>query len=165
MNQNLQQSVVGLLARAEAAGQAGSRAGLDEMIALNQACGGVIPAWYIQLVTMYPICGLELGWQSSQAEQDDDGVSWMRWSDPGEMRREMLECYPGIAIRRRGYINVGGCSHGSGDQYFVRATTEDDPAVVQVAHDVSDDPDRILREGVFVVAEKLSELFRKARVV
>jgi hypothetical protein len=166
MNQNLQRSVIALLERAGAAAQAGSRAALDDMIALNRDCGGVIPDWYISLVTTYPLCGLELGWQSSAADGDDDGISWMRWSDPAGMRSEMLECYPGIAIRGRGYVNVAGCSHGTGDQYFIRALNEDgdDPAVVQVAHDVSDDPELILRDGVFVVAGKLSELFTNALV-
>ena len=57
-----------------------------------------------------------------------------------------------MAIHGRGYINVAGCSHGTGDPYFIRARDEDDPAVIQVAHDVSDDPELILRDGVFVVA-------------
>jgi hypothetical protein len=159
MNQNLERAVVALLARARTAGKAGSRAVLEEMNALNQDCGGIIPGWYIELVTTYPLCGLELGWQSSPGDGDDDGVSWMRWSDPAGMRSEMLECYPGIAIRGRGYINIAECSHGSGDQYFLAALAGEDPAVLQVAHDVSDDPELILRDGVFVVAEKLSDLF------
>ena len=164
MNQNVQRSVIALLERAGTAAQPGSRAALEEMIALNQECGGIIPDWYIELVTTYPLCGLELGWQSSAADEDDDGVSWMRWSDPAGMRSEMLECYPGMAIRGRGYVNVAGCSHGTGDPYFIRALDEDDPAILQVAHDVSDDPELVLRDGVFVVAGRLSELFTNALV-
>jgi len=99
-----------------------------------------------------------------RAREDDDGVSWMHWSDPAGMRREMLEYYPGVAIHGRGYINVAGCSHGTGDPYFIRARDEDDPAVIQVAHDVSDDPELILRDGVFVVTRRLSELFTNAFV-
>ena len=165
MNQHLQRSATALLERASTASQVGRRADRGELIALNQECGGIIPAWYIELMTTYPLCGLELGWQSSASGEDDDGVSWMQWSDPAGMRSEMLECYPGIAIRGSGYINVASCSHGTGDPYFIRAVDEDDPAVIQVAHDVSDDPNLILRDGVSVVAERLSQLFTKAFVV
>ena len=59
---------------------------------------------------------------------------------------------------------MAGCSHGTGDPYFIRARDEDDPAVIQVAHDVSDDPELILRDGIFVVAGRLSELFTNAFV-
>ena len=76
----------------------------------------------------------------------------------------MLEYYPGVAIHGRGYINVAGCSHDSGDPYCIRARDGDDPAVIQVAHDVSDDPALILRDGVFVVTRRLSELFTNAFV-
>src|SRR5687768_10512330 len=114
MNPDIRRSVVALLEKAGAAGQVGSRATLSDVVALNQECGGTIPDWYIELITEYPICGLELGWQSSAPDEDDDGVSWMAWSVPSEMRSEMLECYPGIALRPHGYGNVAGCSHGSG---------------------------------------------------
>ena len=95
MNQNVKRSVIALLERAGSVAQAGSRAAAEEMMALNQECGGIIPGWYIELVTTYPLCGLELGWQSSAPDEDNDGVSWMHWSDPAGMRREMLEYYPG----------------------------------------------------------------------
>jgi len=52
----------------------------------------------------------------------------------------------------------------TGDPYFIRARDGDDPAVIQVAHDVSDDPELILRDGIFVVAGRLSELFTNAFV-
>ena len=35
---------------------------------------------------------------------------------------------------------------------------------IQLAHDVSDDPELILRDAVFVVARRLSELFTNAFV-
>ncbi len=79
MNQNVKRSVIALLERAGSVAQVGSRAAPEEMIALNQECGGIIPGWYIELVTTYPLCGLELGWQSSAPDEDDDGVSWMNW--------------------------------------------------------------------------------------
>ena len=164
MNRELQQSVIDLLKRATGAGQVGSRAALEDVVALNRECGGILPDWYIDLITTYPICGLELGWLSSTPDEEDDGVSWMTWSEPTRMRKEMLEYYPGIAICKHGYFNVASCSHGTGDQYFMPTRKGDDPPVVQVAHDVSDDAEVILRDGTYVVAERLSELFTNALV-
>jgi hypothetical protein len=164
MNREIEQSVIALLERARGVGQVGSRAMFADVVALNRECGGILPDWYIDLITAYPICGLELGWLSSTPGEEDDGVSWMTWSAPAGMRSEMVECYPGIAICKLGYFNVAGCSHGSGDQYFMSARKGDDPPVIQVAHDVSDDAEVILRNGMYVVAERLSELFTNALV-
>ena len=94
-------------------------------MALNQECGGIIPGWYIELVTTYPLCGLKLAGIVRADAATTRFVDAL--SDPGGMRREMLEYYPGVAIHGRGYINVAGCSHGTGDPYFIRARDEDDP--------------------------------------
>lgn len=76
------------------------------------------------------------------------------------MRSEMLECYPGTAIREHGYICVAGCTLGSGDQYYICNSDGDDPPLYQIYHDVSDVADG--RAGVFPSLSELFELFETA---
>ncbi|MBM2813076.1 MAG: hypothetical protein HW416_3835 [Chloroflexi bacterium] len=88
----------------------------------------------------------------------------MQWSDARNIRSESLECYPGCAILPRGYVNVASCLEGSGDPYFICLTQGEDPPLYRVYHDVSDQPDLILEEGLHEVAPSLSTFFRTARV-
>ncbi len=81
-----------------------------------------------------------------------------------DMRSEMLECYPGLAIHSSGYVCIAGCSFGSGDQYYICNTDGDDPPVYQVYHDVSDVAEEIIANGRSIIFPTLSQLFDIARI-
>ncbi len=85
------------------------------------------------------------------------------WMDIRNMRSEMLECYPGMAIRECGYICVAGCTLASGDQYYICNSDGDDPPLYQIYHDVSDVADEIIADGREVAFARLSELFETAK--
>lgn len=161
MNIEIEDSVLLLL---EKIPKRGRIATLEEITALNQDCEGIIPNWYTELLLKYPICGLELGWQQDEAEDDDDGISWMQWSNLEMMRSETIECYPGFAIYKHGYLNVATCSHGSGDPYFINTNEGENPRLLRVYHDVSENYEVIIKEGIDVVAESLSEFFKSTKV-
>lgn len=74
----------------------------------------------------------------------------------------MLDCYPGLAIRELGYVCIGGCTLGSGDQYYICSSDGANPPVYQIYHDVSDVADEIIAGGREIVFQKLSELFDAA---
>lgn len=139
------------------AGRTESRDAIDEF---NAECGGIIPDWYCNVLTTHPICGVELEWPDPNDDGEFVGVEWM---DIRNMRSEMLECYPGLAIRPNGYICIAGCTLGSGDQYYICGSDGDDPPVYQIYHDVSDVADEIIANSRAVVFEKLSQLFDVAR--
>jgi hypothetical protein len=163
MNKQLHKAVEYLIHRAEAASQSGERTTAQVMRELNKDMGERIPAWYVELLVGYSLAGLEIGWQADDPNDDYDGVAWMQWSDPKNIRSESLECYPGLAILERGWINVASDIGGS-DPYFIPTDRGDDPPVFQVYHDVSDQADVILAEGCRQVAPSLSELFLKAKL-
>ena len=158
MNPIVYQEAVSLAERAKVAGEKGKTASPRELSALNSDMGGRIPDWYIELVTSVPICGLEFALNAN----DEDGVL-IEWSDSNGMRGESLECYPGLAILERGFINIGGDPIGSGDSFFINGPEGgDDPPVFQVYHDISDEADEIIRRGLNLIAPSLSTLFREA---
>jgi hypothetical protein len=132
------------------------------MAGLNAEMNARIPAWYVELLTSIPICGLELEWQADVPDDEDDGIAWIEWCGVKGIRSESLECYPGRAILERGYINVASDSTGGGDPYFIPTDQEDDPPVYQVFHDMGDQADQILAEGRQLIAPSLSDFFRFA---
>ncbi len=160
----VQQSAKGLVERAAALGQHGVVAGEEELQQLNRDMGNRMPCWYIELLTSVPLCGLEFGWQAYEPDGDFDGIEWLQWSDPANIRSESLECYPGVAILERGYINVASDMTGGGNPYFIPADQGHDPPLFQVYHDISDDPDIIVQEGCQLVANSLSEFFTKSPI-
>ncbi len=160
MNIDVENSFIAFLERVS---KVGRKATLEEINSINRDCNNIIPNWYAELLMKYPICGLELGWQQFEPEEDFDGINWMQWSKPEMMKSEMIEAYPGIAIYKHGYLNVATCSHGSGDPYFININEGENPRVLQVFHDVSEKFEIIVKEGIDIVAESLSEFFKKAK--
>jgi hypothetical protein len=164
MNETLMEAVVEVVERAKAAGKSGKCAEASTMNQLVNDTGGRIPRWYVELLVGYPLGGLEFGWQAEEPNDDYDGIDWLAWSDPDNIRSESLECYPGLAILEKGWINVASDSMGGGDPYFIPTDQGDDPPVYQVYHDASDKAEVILAEGCRLVAASLSALFQQAIV-
>jgi hypothetical protein len=158
---SVRQAALELAERAAAAGQHGRIIPPTDLAALAQVLPTVLPPWFCDLFTSVPLSGLELGWQE---QPGGGGIAWLQWSDARNIRSESLECYPGRAILHRGYVNVASCSHGSGDSYFISLAEGEDPSLYRVYHDVSDQPDRILAEGLERVAPSLSAFFRTAHL-
>ena len=156
----LMREATAFVARAGANGFSGYREDAAKWRKLNADLGGIIPGWYIKLMTFLPLSGLELGRQVYEPEPGDDGLLWMDWMDTDSIRGEMLEAYPGIPLLTVGYLCVAGCSHGTGNQYFIPTAEGDDPPFYNVYHDVGEEAGEILANGLEVVAPSLSELFR-----
>ena len=158
MNPTVEKEARLFVERAVASGQRGTCADAAELAALNEEMSERIPEWYVALLLSVPLCGLELKWL---AEGIDGAIAWCGVKG---IRGESLECYPGIAILESGFINVGSDPYGSGDSYFMPTDQGDDPPVFQVYHDVSDQADEILADGLLQVAVHLSDLFRQASI-
>ena len=164
MNYELTKAVAKLMERAKAAGQCGKPATAKAMTQLVKDMGDRIPSWYVELLVGYPLCGLEIGWQADEPGDDYDGIAWIQWSDPDNIRSESLECYPGLAILEKGWINVASDAMGGGDPCFIPTDQGDNPPVFQVYHDVSDKAEVILAKGCRQVAPSLSDLFLQAKL-
>jgi hypothetical protein len=113
------------------------------------------------LLTEIPLGGLPLGWQAHPPDQDHDGVVFFRWATASDIRGESIECYPGLAIRSFGYLNVAG-EDGSGDPLFICVQEGEDPPLYQIYHDVSDNGEIIIAKGRELIAPALSDFFDSA---
>ena len=150
-----------LVERAERDGQAGELAAADALDRLGSDLGAHLPDWYRDLLATVPLIGLELG--VVVPELPDDEVSGVLWLGPDSIRTESIELFPGSAVLARGYLCVGGCAHGTGDQYFLDTTVGDDPPLVQIYHDIGTEADQILADGVVKIAPSLSAFFAEAK--
>ena len=150
--------------RASRLGHAGRTMTRDELRTLDEKLSGAYPSWLSELLTLVPLCGLELGWQELEPARDFDGVAWLEWCDARGVLSESVDCHPGLAILEAGYVNVASCTMGSGDPYFVCIHDGGDPPLYRVAHDVSDSADVIVAEARTLVAPSLSDFFNVARV-
>jgi hypothetical protein len=134
----------------------------EEACLLQIKFNNCLPNWFIELISKVPLVGSEFGFQEDETEEDD--ISYMLWADPNTIIDESLECFPGRAIFERGYICIASCSHGSGNPFFIPINKGDNPSVYRVYHDLGDNPDIILKEGLSLISERLSDLFKKAVV-
>ena len=159
---NLKTEAAALVARAKRLNAIGRTASRDDLKALDTALSGKYPSWLAELVATMPLWGLELGWQAYEPSADADGMEWLELCDAKGIVSESVECYPGLAILPEGYVNVGSCTGGSGNPYFISIHDGGDPPLYRIFHDVSDDPSIILVEGRETVASSLSEFFHCA---
>lgn len=160
MDSKVFQEALSLAELARKNGASGKVLDIQELKALNEEMRGQIPSWYIELMVKVPLANLEFGWQP---DDDAEIQDFIEWSDIGGMRSESIQCYPGLAILDRGYINVGSDSFG-GNPYFIPNDRGEDPPIYQIYHDVSDNADEILQSGRREVASSLSRFFRDAFV-
>ena len=161
MGTEVENSVILLLERAP---KTGRQATAEEINAINRDCGNIIPGWYAALLCKYPICGLELGWQKFEAEDDFDGIEWVEWSNPEMMRAIMLDGFPFDVLCRDGFLNVAALLDGDDNPYFININEGENPPVLQIYHDASPKLEIILKEGIDVVAGSLSEFFANSIV-
>jgi hypothetical protein len=185
MNSELRKSIEHLI-EAHPVLKQGRKAEMSEITDLNRECGGIIPEWLIELLTSYPLCGAQFGWESpdlaEEAEEDLKNLSWtsallylakkdsypllawVDWSTPEAMREVMLETHIGIELLKHGYINVA--QDGSTcDPYFVPINRGDNPPLFVVSACAPEDADLIMNEELSLVSETLSDLFLKIKEV
>lgn len=165
MNDNLIEAAQALVERAAALEHHGRVADRAEWERINHDLGGRIPDWYRELLSRVPLGGLNLGWRTAEPTAEFEGVEWVIWANPSDLRSESLEAYPGLAILERGYINVALDATGGGDPYFIPTDQGDNPPLYQVCHDISDEADVILQHGRRLVAQSLSVFFSQAIII
>lgn len=161
MNPAVLSGALAFAARANAAGHISFVGNAADWNRISAEIGGVVPAWYIELMTTVALAGLEIKWQESEQNQPEDTIHWIEWFDAQNVRLEALELHPGKTILGQGYFCVAG-SNCAGDQYFISIHDGDDPPLFQIDHETDEDPEEILTTGRHLVAPSLSELFRRA---
>ena len=122
----------------------------------------LLPAWLVNWLLTYPLVETDFG-LSEQEDNSGLGVN-MKWLSPSQMISETVEAYPGIAAADSGYLPIGMCLEGSGDPYFLKTTTGDDPLLVRVPHEAVDAERRLREDQVEIVADRLSEFLEKVTI-
>jgi hypothetical protein len=167
MNPDLRSAAMDLVERAKAKGVAGKTANTEMLRQLNLQLNGQIPEWYQELILTIPICGLEIGWQQWEPDEnvkEDDGIGWLEIYHEDGIRQDCLQFEPGSTVFKRGFLCIAGDSSTCETLYVVSLSAGDNPPVYQIYEDdVYEDDQDDWEAGDFpgiVVAESLAELFR-----
>ena len=161
----LKRSLDNFVNRAKGTRSQGKTVDIATMNQLNGRLGNILPDWFIDLLSSYPISGGEIDFPLYEPEDDYDGCIVIEFAKTDDIVAETCECYPGLAIKERGYFCFGTDPTGGGDPFFIQYNKGDNPPVFQVYHDVSDEGEVIEKEGMEKIADSLSDFFDKARVV
>ena len=153
-------SVEAVLAKrqSEMSGRTISQQEADELRKAVQP--SLLPVWLVNWLLTYPLVETDF---SLTAPEDNSGLGVeMKWLSPSQMISETVEAFPGIAAAVSGYLPIGMCLEGSGDYYFLKTTTGDDPLLVRVPHDAVDAELRLRENEVEIVAARLSDFLERA---
>ncbi len=122
----------------------------------------MLPAYLLDWLLSYPLVGTEF----HLGEEEDEsrlGVK-MQWLSPAQMIRETMETYPGILAGPVGYLPVVMYRIGSGDPYFLKTESGDDPPVVRIPHEAADADDTLNADLIEQAAPRLSDFLRKDEI-
>lgn len=165
MERQLKESVQDFVRRASGTRSQGNTVDIETLNQLNIRLQNILPDWFIDLLSKYPIAGGEIDFLLYEHEDTNDGCITIEIARPGDIFIETEECYPGVAIKPLGYFCFGTDPTGGGNPFFIQNNRGDNPPVFQVYHDISDEGEVIEKTGMTKLAESLSDFFDKARVV
>lgn len=132
----------------------GEKENREDFISLKDELKSVLPKWYYEFLTKFPINGLIIDYVINP--DDERSVEFVGFEG---IEDEFYELYPGCAIGNLGYICIAEDPTGSGDPYFIDIHEGDNPPVYQIYHDVSDVGEEIIQHGKEKIVDKLSDLF------
>ena len=161
-----QQSVENFLSRSDSSGKEISQ---KEIEAVNDELGGIIPGWYFELLTSYPLSGVEVGWQAFTPEEGFDGVEWIQILDIPLIQEINSKGLPGEFLSKLGYFIFGYGSSWAGNAFAIPQNGNEGSVVYEVWHDAARNMDEMKAafkesKGVRVVANSFSELLNDAKV-
>ena len=117
--------------------------------------------WYADAMVSYSLAGTTFI-LTDDKDLSELGVE-MRWMSPEESLDEMINAYPGIAARMKGYIPVGICLTGSGDPYFIRTDKSDQVVLVRIPHDACQ-KEGLNEKMVEIICDNIDDFFLKASI-
>jgi hypothetical protein len=93
----------------------------------------MLPTYWVQFIESNQLAG-----QTVCLGEDDDlskiGVD-MQFLSEEQSAEELNTLWPGIRVGRDGYVPVGGCLIGSGDQYFLNVNDGPNGPLYRIYHD------------------------------
>jgi len=131
----------------------GRRLSTSESDTLRKVRQPRIPEWLIEIMSGHPLADSKI---SISEENDELGVGLeMKWLAPADQLTELFELQPGISAGPAGYIPVGECLEGTGNQIFLDLNSPDG-AIVRISHDAVTHDGRLDESRIGVVARSLA---------
>lgn len=121
----------------------------------------MIPEYWKAFITQNELVGEYFEIPESADLSELDGGNLKLLSD-NQIIDETNEFYPGIAVKKFGFIPVGSCSLGSGDPYFININDGVNGKLYRVYHDAEmvDEESYNMDEAVNIVLADYTELLK-----
>lgn len=91
------------------------------------------PDFWIKFVSENELAGAIVS-VPEDCDQSGLGVE-LAFLTPEQSIDESINCWPGLAVAKDGYVPVCSCLIGSGDYYYIRATDGMDGPLYRIYHD------------------------------
>ena len=95
--------------------------------------------------------------EADLADLDEEGPDLYIMSEESS-NEEANQFYPGIYVKKDGYIPVAGCEIGSGDPYFININDGENGPLYCIFHDVVSSENYDKEHGIVKVLESYKEL-------
>jgi hypothetical protein len=128
----------------------------EESNELAKVFNSLIPEWFFRILLDFPLAGcyFEL---SENLDESELGAS-MKWMNPSQVIKDITQVYPAIVALPLGYVPVGFCMTGSGDDYFIQFKNANLP-LVRIPHEAVDRNMQLIERRVEVVSTNLWKFF------
>ena len=120
----------------------------------------LIPEYWKAFIIKNQLVGkyCEIPESADQSELDGGNLKLL---DENQILEEANEFYPGIAVKKFGYIPVASCSLGSGDPYFININDGSNGNLYRIYHDAEiDDESYNMDEAVNLVLSDYTDLLK-----
>ena len=96
------------------------------------------PSLYREFVTERGLIGAAI--EVPESEDLSGAGAWIEVLDEAGAEVEASDFFPGLVVIEDGFVPIGGCQLGSGDQYFLNVRDPQPGPVYRIYHDrVTDD--------------------------
>jgi len=125
----------------------------------------LIPEYWKEFLTTNSLVGQSCAIPEQCDLSELDGGD-LKIFDENEIVNEANEFYPGLAVRKDGYIPVASCLQGSGDPYFINVNDGNNGCLYRIYHDAEmiDDDSYNMDDAVNVVLKNYTDLLKYASV-
>lgn len=119
----------------------------------------MIPKYWIKFLDENNLRGVECDIPEDADLSEIDGGCLEIFQEK-DIYQEAEEAYPGIEVRKHGYVPVAGCSHGSGDPYFINIDDGKGGPLYRIYHDEVFDENYEKDKAINVVLKSYESLLK-----
>ncbi len=154
MNENIKESIERLLLKY--ANLKGNKTSLKKFDNLDKTLKCVLPEWYIEFLTKYPVANIEIGvpfnygWDSLKGKSREElPLMEIFINDIETIEECAVELFPGFELIKGNYLCIALPNPDEGDGFYINVK-EENPKVIYVYHDCGESIEELIENGQLI---------------